>query len=302
MKKLALAFALVAALASPALAQFPSDKAATGSVAVGQAQAQVDPASGKVAIVAAPAVEQKSGGKLKFKIYAGGVAGDEKDVVRKIRLGQLHAGGFTGVGLGEIAPTLRLLDTPFLFRNTAEVDYVYKTFDKDWRDAFAKGGYVFLGWAEVGFVYAYTNKPIYDLPDLKGVKMWMWEGDPIAETMFKALNISPTPPTDPPVTTPPTDPAVTTPTTPPTDPAVTTPATDPAPTTPDTTPGTEPPSTTPDTDPAGTTPVTVQTGPSVPPGPQGTLPATGPAAATSAIAATAAALILIGLVARRLAR
>jgi TRAP-type C4-dicarboxylate transport system substrate-binding protein len=138
-------------------------------------------------------VEQKSGGKLKFKIYAGGVAGDEKDVVRKIRLGQLHAGGFTGVGLGEIAPTLRLLDTPFLFRDTAEVDYVYKTFDKDWRDAFAKGGYVFLGWAEVGFVYAYTNKPIYDLPDLKGVKMWMWEGDPIAETMFKALNISPIP-------------------------------------------------------------------------------------------------------------
>ena len=111
-----------------------------------------------------------------------------------------------------------------------------------------------------------------------------------------------TPPTEPPTTTPPTEPPATTPTTPPTDPAVTTPATDPAPTTPDTTPGTEPPSTTPGTDPAGTTPATVQTGPSVPPGPQGTLPATGPAAATSAIAATAAALILIGLVARRLAR
>lgn len=100
---------------------------------------------------------------------------------------------------------------------------------------------------------------------------------------------STTPPTDPPVTTPPTDPPVTTP---PTDPAVTTPATDPT----ATTPGTEPPSTTPGT------PATVQTGSSVPPGPQGTLPATGPAAATSAIAATAAALILIGLVARRLAR
>ncbi len=111
-----------------------------------------------------------------------------------------------------------------------------------------------------------------------------------------------TPPTEPPTTTPPTEPPATTPTTPPTAPAVTTPATDPAPTTPDTTPGTEPPSTTPGTDPAGTTPATVQTGPSVPPGPQGTLPATGPAAATSAIAATAAALILIGLVARRLAR
>ena len=138
-------------------------------------------------------VQKRSGGKLKFKIYAGGVAGDESDVVRKIRLGQLHAGGFTGVGIGEIAPEVRLLDTPFLFRSEAEIDHVYKTFDRDWRDAFSKNGYVFLGWAEVGFVYAFTSKPIYDLPDLKGVKMWMWEGDPIAEAMFKVLDISPIP-------------------------------------------------------------------------------------------------------------
>ncbi len=73
MKKLALAFALVAALASPALAQFPSDKAATvatpaGPVVVGAAGAQVDP-SGKVAIVAAPVVEQKSGGIIHLSAF-----------------------------------------------------------------------------------------------------------------------------------------------------------------------------------------------------------------------------------------
>jgi len=61
-------------------------------------------------------IQEKTGGKLKFRLYAGGVAGDEKDVVRKIRLGQLHAGGFTGVGFGEIAPEVRILDAPFLFR------------------------------------------------------------------------------------------------------------------------------------------------------------------------------------------
>ena len=63
---------------------------------------------------------EKSKGALKFRVYSGGVAGDEKDVIRKIRLGQLHAGGFTGVGLGEIAPEVRILDAPFLFRNTEE--------------------------------------------------------------------------------------------------------------------------------------------------------------------------------------
>ena len=59
---------------------------------------------------------EKSKGELKFRVYSGGVAGDEKDVIRKIRLGQLHAGGFTGVGLGDIAPEVRILDVPFLFR------------------------------------------------------------------------------------------------------------------------------------------------------------------------------------------
>jgi len=136
---------------------------------------------------------EKSGGRLRFKIYPGGIAGDEKDVVRKIRLGQLHAGGFTGVGLGEIAPEARILDAPFLFRNTDEVDFISKTFEKDFLDAFRNNGYVFLGWAEVGFVYIFTGKPIGNLRDLKNVKMWMWEGDPIAEAAFKSLGVSPIP-------------------------------------------------------------------------------------------------------------
>jgi TRAP-type transport system periplasmic protein len=32
-----------------------------------------------------------------FKFYPGGVSGDEKDVIRKMRIGQLHGAGFTGV-------------------------------------------------------------------------------------------------------------------------------------------------------------------------------------------------------------
>lgn len=136
---------------------------------------------------------EKSGGKMRFKIYSGGVSGDEKDVVRKIRLGQLHAGGFTGVGLGEIAPKVRLLDAPFLFLDTGEVDHIYQTFDKEWNAAFEKSGYILLGWAEVGFVYFFVNEPIQTLADLKKVKMWMWEGDPIAEAAFKTLGVNPIP-------------------------------------------------------------------------------------------------------------
>jgi len=141
----------------------------------------------------ADAVKKETKGEVTFKIYAGGVQGDEKDVIRKIRLGQLHAGAFTGVGLGEIAPAVRVMDSPFLFKNYGEIDYVLAKFDDRFRKMFQDGGYVVLGWAEVGFAYLYTDVPVTKDTDLKNVKMWTWEGDPTAEAAFKAIGISPIP-------------------------------------------------------------------------------------------------------------
>ncbi len=136
------------------------------------------------------AVRDESGGRLRFKIYGGSSQGEDNVVLRKIRLGQLHSAGFTGVGLGEIAPKVRILDAPFLFRNYKEVDHLYETLGKEFKKTFEENDYVLLGWAEVGFVYVFTNTPVRTLDDLSGVRMWMWEGDPVAEATFKALNIN----------------------------------------------------------------------------------------------------------------
>ncbi|MBI5464251.1 MAG: TRAP transporter substrate-binding protein DctP [Ignavibacteriales bacterium] len=139
------------------------------------------------------AVRKESGGRVGFKIYGGSVQGDERAVLKKIRIGQLQAGGFTGVAMGEVAPMVRILDTPFLVRTTAEADFIYKTFNQDFEKAFLEGGYVLLGWAEVGFVHVFTNSMIAKPDDLKSLKMWVWEGDPVAETAFKVLGLHPTP-------------------------------------------------------------------------------------------------------------
>lgn len=139
------------------------------------------------------AVRKESGGRVGFRIYPGMVQGDERTVLRKIKIGQLHAGGFTGVALGEIAPKVRILDSPFLVNSYEEVDHLYKEFDAEFQKAFEDGGYVLLGWAEVGFVHVFCNTPIHQPEDLKKIKMWTWEGDPIAETAFRALGINPIP-------------------------------------------------------------------------------------------------------------
>lgn len=138
-------------------------------------------------------VRKESGGRVGFRFYAGGTQGDEKAVLRKIRIGQLHSAGFTGVGMGEIAPQVRILDCPFLVRDYAEMDLLYEKFDSDFQKSFENGGYILLGWTEVGFVHVFTNTLIKSPEDLKSVKMWSWEGDPVAENSFAELGITPIP-------------------------------------------------------------------------------------------------------------
>ncbi len=138
-------------------------------------------------------LREKTGGEVGFKIYAGGVLGDEKDVLRKMRIGQVHAAGFTGVGMGEILPEVRILDTPFLFRSYEDIDFIHEKFYDRFSQGFEKKGYVLLGWAEVGFVYIYTKSKVEDLNAMKKVKMWVWEGDRVAEATFKAFGLRPIP-------------------------------------------------------------------------------------------------------------
>ncbi|HEX4047502.1 MAG TPA: TRAP transporter substrate-binding protein DctP [Elusimicrobiota bacterium] len=138
-------------------------------------------------------LEKATGGKLKFKFYPGGTEGEDKDVVKKIRIGELQAGGFTGVGLGEIAPEVRLLDAPWLFRNRRELQEVREKFAKTLDAAVEKGGFVVLGWTDLGSVYVFSKDPISGPDDMKKAKMWVWEGDPIAEAAYKALGVDPIP-------------------------------------------------------------------------------------------------------------
>jgi TRAP-type C4-dicarboxylate transport system substrate-binding protein len=135
-------------------------------------------------------VEKLTGGKVTFKIYPSQSQGDEKDVLRKIRLGQLHSAGFTGVGLGEIMSEVRVLELPMLFRNSDEVDYISSKFYDKFDQKFEENNFIILGWADVGFAYVFSQKAIASIQDLKGTKMWMWEGDPLAEATFKALGVS----------------------------------------------------------------------------------------------------------------
>jgi len=139
-------------------------------------------------------IKAKTEGCVDVQIYAGGSAGDEKDVVRKMRIGQLHGAALTGVGLGMIEPEIRVLELPFLFKNQGQIDATYAQLKPYFEGKFNEKGFNLLGWAEVGYVQIFSrDKPIKTRADLAGMKMWMWEGDPLAQAMYEALKVVPVP-------------------------------------------------------------------------------------------------------------
>lgn len=135
----------------------------------------------------------KSKARIGFRIYAGGIAGDELDVLKKIRIGQLHCSAFSGVGITEILPSWRVLDLPFLFRSRREINAVHKELERLFAEEFRKRGFEYLSWAEVGDVHLFSKKEIKVRDDLKGLKIWTWSGDPVSKKTFTIMGSTPIP-------------------------------------------------------------------------------------------------------------
>lgn len=141
----------------------------------------------------AATVKQESQGRLQFRIYPGGVQGDEPDVLKKIRFGQLQGGAFTGYGIGRIYSPARILELPFLFNDIAEIDYVRDRLQPEIEQGFRDNGYELLGWMEVGYIHFFSTRPIASLEDLEKRRIWYWQGDPLGKAFFDASGIAPVP-------------------------------------------------------------------------------------------------------------
>ncbi len=135
-------------------------------------------------------VHSRTKGAVNLKIYAGGVSGDESDVLRKMRANRLQAGGFSGVGLGVVLPEIRILEAPLLFSSYNEIDFVKKRMFDIFAGKFEKKGFVLLGFAEAGFVYLFSKNDISDTARFQKSKMWVWKGDRTAENFLSAFGLN----------------------------------------------------------------------------------------------------------------
>lgn len=139
-----------------------------------------------------PRMAKLSDNKFVVKIYAGGVMGEDTDILRKMDIGQLDGCGCTGIGLMAAAPEVTVLLLPGLFKNYAEVDYITGKFRKRIDSAFEKRGYILSSFIDTGYFYIFTKNKFSCLADLPKQKFLSTFGE-IETTLYKNLGIDATP-------------------------------------------------------------------------------------------------------------
>jgi TRAP-type C4-dicarboxylate transport system substrate-binding protein len=122
--------------------------------------------------------ERISGGSITVRIYAGGVAGDEVDMVRKIRIGTLNAALITVSGLQGIFNGVKTLSYPLLVRDDDELAYVLGKMKPFFDTELQKRGFKPIMWSPGGWVYFFSRYPVVTPDDVRKQKLWVWSGDP----------------------------------------------------------------------------------------------------------------------------
>lgn len=140
---------------------------------------------------AADEIQRRTEGRVEFRFYGGGVQGNDNQVRRKMRIGQLHGATFTSGELGDFTPMAEVYSLPMTFNDIDEVSHVRSKMDAKVRQALEDQGKVNFGFAGAGFVYLMSNTPVDSLDDMSRQKTWVQEGNEVAYGAFDALGISP---------------------------------------------------------------------------------------------------------------
>ena len=142
---------------------------------------------------AAKNIDARTDGEVKFKFYPGGVMGDDKAVLRKLRIGQLHGAALTSGGGMQPYPDIVLYNLPLLFRTLEEVDYVRSKMDSKLMRGLREKGFVGFGLAELGFAYPMMREAATSVTEFQRRRVWAPDNDPGALKAFSAFGVTPIP-------------------------------------------------------------------------------------------------------------
>lgn len=132
-------------------------------------------------------------GEVRLRIYPGGTVGDEGEMIRKMRIGQLQAAAISNAGLAEIDPRAYALMLPMMFDSYEEWDFVRGEVNPILEKNLAEKGFIVLTWSDVGWVYFFTQTPMRSPSDLMRMKLAGSHTETRSIDIFKWAGFNPVP-------------------------------------------------------------------------------------------------------------
>ncbi len=128
-----------------------------------------------------------SGGRVTVRIYPGGIAGNEEDMIRKMRINQLDAATLTSIGMRVVVPDTFVISLPFVIQSDNELDYVLENLMPSFDGDFNQAGFQLLTWSKSGWVRIFAKSPVVYPRDLKRQRLGMSDYGGAFGPAFKAL-------------------------------------------------------------------------------------------------------------------
>jgi TRAP-type C4-dicarboxylate transport system substrate-binding protein len=136
---------------------------------------------------------KESDGDVVLRIYPGGAVGDESEMIRKMRIGQLQVAAISNAGLAEIDSRAYAVMLPMMFESYEEWDYVRQKINPILEEKLAENGFVVLAWSDAGWVYFFSNQPMRTPAELKSMKLAGSVSESSTVDIFKWAGFNPVP-------------------------------------------------------------------------------------------------------------
>jgi len=132
-------------------------------------------------------------GHVIMRIYPSGIVGDEQDVIRKIRIDQIQAGAVSSKGLFDIDANVYGLNYPMMVQTWDELDWLRNRLGGYIQQKIEQKGFKLLFWADVGWIYFFSTKPIHVPADVKNLKLFTRATDFDDLQLWKTAGFNPVP-------------------------------------------------------------------------------------------------------------
>ena len=128
-----------------------------------------------------------SQGTVDLKIFPGGVAGSEPEMLRMMRFGTLDGAVVTNIGMTRLNPNLYVLNIPFLLNSREEFEFLLAQMEPAFMKPIEDRGLKVVQRVLAGWIYFFAKEKFIYPEDFKKFRISLVGGEPRLEEAFKAM-------------------------------------------------------------------------------------------------------------------